>query len=78
MTSADYLLLKQKQRVATAIYQVMHQRGISKIQFARMLGTSRTIIDRILSPVHGGVTLDRLVTAAYVLGIPIALRLHSV
>ncbi len=43
-------------------------KGLSKKEFAELLGTSRSQLDRVLDPENEGVTLETLKKAAHILG----------
>lgn len=53
---------------ALQIEQALQEKGMSKSAFARMLGTSRSQLDRILDPANDAVTLETLQRAAALLG----------
>jgi hypothetical protein len=42
----------------------MKTQGITKVEMARRMGTSRSQLDRLLDPDSGGVTLDTISRAA--------------
>lgn len=48
--------------------EAMKTRRMSKLQMARRMNTSRSQLDRLLDPIHRGVTLETLARAAQVLG----------
>lgn len=48
--------------------QALQSSGMSKSEFARMLGTSRSQVDRLLDPENDAVTIETLSKAAAVLG----------
>lgn len=50
-------------------------RGLTKKQFAELLGTSRTQLDRVLDPGNDGVTIETLKKAAQILGKRVRLEL---
>jgi hypothetical protein len=57
-----------KRIIAWQLEDAMKTRRISKLQMARRMKTSRSQLDRLLDPHHGGVTLETLSRAAQVLG----------
>jgi antitoxin HicB len=50
-------------------------KGLSKKQFAELLGTSRSQLDRVLDPDNEGVTIETLKKAAHILGKKVHLEL---
>lgn len=67
--------LAAKKILTADIARLMKQRGISKAQLARRMGTARPVIDRLLDPRQPGVTLTTLAKAASVLGGHLRLRI---
>jgi DNA-binding Xre family transcriptional regulator len=55
--------------------EVRKARGLSKKQFADLLGTSRSQLDRVLDPDNEGVTIETLKKAAHILGKKVHLEL---
>ena len=53
----------------------MKAQGISKVEMAKRLETSRSQLDRLLDPEHDGVTLGILARAAKAVGRGIRLEL---
>lgn len=64
-----------KEVVAWQLQQAMKRRKLSKSRMAAAMGTSRTQIDRLLSPGDGNVTLATLQRAAAVVGRKVRLEL---
>ena len=56
-----------KRRVVWQIAQAMKAQGLSKVQLARRMGTSRSALDRLLDPDNDSVTLRTLARVAAVL-----------
>ncbi len=57
-----------KRVLAYQIVQAMKEKGLTKAMFAKMMGTSRAQLDRLLDPGNPSVTLQTLGRAAHVLG----------
>ena len=57
-----------KRVIAYQIQQEMNERNITKTALARMMGTSRSSLDRLLDPENASVTLLTMETAAHALG----------
>ena len=57
-----------KRVIAFQIQKEMEKRQISKSNLARMMGTSRSALDRLLDPENASVTLLTLETVALALG----------
>ena len=57
-----------KEVVAWQLAQAMRKKKISKARMARLLKTSRTQVDKLLSPRDGNVTIKTLHKAAAVVG----------
>jgi antitoxin HicB len=68
-------VLAQKRVIAWQIEQAMKEAGISKVEMARRMRTSRTQVDRLLDPDHGQVQLDTLQRAARAVGRTLKLEL---
>ena len=64
-----------KRVIAWQLEEAMKARRMSKLQMARRMKTSRSQLDRLLDPSHGGVTLETLARAAQVLGRQIRVEL---
>ena len=64
-----------KKVLAYQIQEILDQKKISKISFAKQLETSHTSIDRLLDPDNDSVTLETLKKAAKVLGKELRLEL---
>ena len=54
--------------LARQIQQAMLNDSISKMEMARLMGTSRAALYRLLDPVNDGVTLQTLARAAHAIG----------
>jgi len=67
--------LAQKRVLAWQIMQAMKKRGISKVEMAARMGTSRTQVDRLLDPDNNRVQLDTLQRAARAVGRTLKLEL---
>jgi antitoxin HicB len=57
-----------KRVVARQVAAAMHQKGLTKVEMARRMRTSRAALDRLLDPENGAVTLGTLQKAAAVVG----------
>ena len=57
-----------KELIAWQLGEAMRERSISKSQMASLLKTSRTQVDKLLSPKDGNVTIKTLHKAAAVVG----------
>ena len=64
-----------KRVLAFQLTEAMKQQGISKVEMARRLHTSRSQIDRLLDPAHDGVTISTLSRAAKAVGRELRLEL---
>jgi antitoxin HicB len=53
----------------------MHQKGLTKVEMARRMRTSRAALDRLLDPENDAVTLGTLQKAAAVVGRQVRLEL---
>ena len=60
--------LAQKRVIAWQIEQVMKETGITKVEMAARMHTSRTQVDRLLDPDNDKVQLDTLQRAAQAIG----------
>lgn len=67
--------LAQKRVIAWQIEQAMKRRGITKVEMAERMGTSRTQVDRLLDPTNNRVQLDTLQRAAHAVGARLKLEL---
>ncbi len=65
-----------KQVVAFQIEQAMKNLGISKVEMATRLKTSRSQLDRLLDPSHTAVTLETLSRAAQAVGRTLTVELN--
>lgn len=61
-------LLAQKRVLAWQIEQAMEESGITKVELAARMKTSRTQVDRLLDPDNNKVQLDTLQRAAKAVG----------
>lgn len=57
-----------KRVIAWQLEEAMKAGHITKTQMAKRMKTSRSQLDRLLNPEHGGVTLETLSRAAQVIG----------
>ena len=57
-----------KRVLARQITDAMHAQGITKLEMARRMGTSRTHLDRLLDPANDRVQLDTIQRAAAAIG----------
>jgi antitoxin HicB len=64
-----------KRVLAFQLAEAMKAQGISKVEMARRLTTSRSQLDRLLDPTNASVSLSVLVRAAKVLGRGLRLEL---
>lgn len=60
--------LAQKRVIAWQIERAMKETGISKVEMAQRMHTSRTQVDRLLDPDNNKVQLDTLQRAAQAVG----------
>lgn len=61
-------VLAQKRAIAWQIEQAMEEIGITKVEMAARMKTSRTQVDRLLDPDNDKVQLDTLQRAARAVG----------
>ena len=64
-----------KRVLAFQLAEVMQRQGITKVEMARRLKTSRSQLDRLLDPEHDGVTVGVLARAARAVGRGLRLEL---
>ena len=64
-----------KRVLSFQIEKVMRERGLTKVEMATRMRTSRTSVDRLLDPKNISVTLNTLEKAALVLGKKLSIRL---
>mgnify|MGYP001613695819 FL=1 len=64
-----------KRVLSFQIEKVMRERGLTKVEMATRMRTSRTSVDRLLDPKNISVTLNTLEKAALVLGKKLNIRL---
>ena len=64
-----------KRVLSFQIEKVMRERGLTKVEMATQMRTSRTSVDRLLDPKNISVTLNTLEKAALVLGKKLNIRL---
>lgn len=64
-----------KRVVAYQLAEAMREQGISKVEMARRLETSRSQLDRLLDPDNDGITLAVLARAARAVGRSLKLEL---
>jgi predicted XRE-type DNA-binding protein len=61
-------VLAQKRVFAWQIVRAMEENGVSKVEMAERMGTSRSQVDRLLDPDNNKVQLDTLQRAARAVG----------
>lgn len=64
-----------KRVLAFQLAEAMKSQGITKVEMAKRLNTSRSQLDRLLDPDHDGVTLGVLARAAKAVGRDLRLEL---
>jgi hypothetical protein len=64
-----------KRVVARQVEAAMRQKGLTKVEMARRMRTSRSALDRLLDPDNGAITLSTLQKAAAVVGRQVRLEL---
>jgi len=64
-----------KRVLAFQIEEEMKRKGVTKVEMANRMRTSRTAVDRLLDPENISVTLNTLEKAALVLGRKLSIRL---
>lgn len=74
-TLAETTEVAVKRLLAFQLAAAMKDQGISKVEMAKRLNTSRSQLDRLLDPDHDGVTVGVLARAAKVVGRGIKLEL---
>ena len=74
-TLEDTTEVAVKRVLAFQLAEAMKDQGISKVEMAKRLKTSRSQLDRLLDPDYEGVTLGVLARAAKVVGRGIKLEL---
>jgi antitoxin HicB len=68
--------LAVKRVVAWQVAQAMKQAGVTKVEMASRMRTSRTLLDRLLDADDAGLTLDTLGRAAAALDLRVHLELR--
>jgi DNA-binding phage protein len=71
----DVELRAQKEILAEQIREAMERKGMSFSALASLMGTSRTVVYRLLDPADTGVTLDTLSRVARALGLGLKVSL---
>lgn len=66
-----------KEVLVFQIQAAMAREGITKVEMARRMATSRAALDRLLDPGNGSVTLATLFRAATALGAELRVELHD-
>jgi predicted XRE-type DNA-binding protein len=66
-----------KEVLAWQIEQEMDRQGISKVEMARLMRTSRSALDRLLDPENESMTLNTLLRAAAALGLELGVELKA-
>jgi len=64
-----------KRVLAFQIEEEMKRKGVTKVEMANRMRTSRTAVDRLLDPENISVTLNTLEKAALVLGRKLSIKL---
>lgn len=64
-----------KRVVARQVETAMHEKGMTKVEMARQMRTSRAALDRLLDPENDAVTLSTVQKAATVVGRQVRLEL---
>ncbi|MDA8089572.1 MAG: hypothetical protein M0Z61_05055 [Nitrospiraceae bacterium] len=64
-----------KRVLAFQIEKEMKRKGLTKVEMASRMRTSRTAVDRLLDPTNISVTLNTLEKAALVLGKKLSIRI---
>jgi antitoxin HicB len=64
-----------KRVVARQVEAAMRQKGLTKVEMARRMRTSRSALDRLLDPDNAAITLTTLQKAAVVVGRQVRLEL---
>jgi antitoxin HicB len=64
-----------KRVVARQVEAAMRQKGLTKVEMARRMRTSRSALDRLLDPDNAAITLATLQKAAAVVGRQVRLEL---
>jgi antitoxin HicB len=64
-----------KRALSFQIEKEMKKKGLTKVEMATRMRTSRTAVDRLLDPANVSVTLNTLEKAALVLGKKLSIRL---
>ncbi|MDA8171561.1 MAG: hypothetical protein M0Z48_07010 [Nitrospiraceae bacterium] len=72
---ADAEAVAAKRVLAFQIEKEMKRKGLTKVEMASRMRTSRTAVDRLLDPANISVTLNTLEKAALVLGKKLSIRL---
>ena len=74
----DVELLAQKEILADQIREAMDRKGVTFSALASSMGTSRTVVYRLLDPNDTGVTLETLSRVAHALGLGLRVSLGRV
>ncbi|MDA8091012.1 MAG: hypothetical protein M0Z61_12440 [Nitrospiraceae bacterium] len=72
---ADAEAVAAKRVLAFQIEKEMKRKGLTKVEMASRMRTSRTAVDRLLDPANISVTLNTLEKAALVLGKKLSVRI---
>jgi len=64
-----------KRVLSFQIEKEMRRKGLTKVEMATRMRTSRTAVDRLLDPANVSITLNTLEKAALVLGKKLSIRL---
>jgi transcriptional regulator with XRE-family HTH domain len=66
-----------KEVLAWQIEQEMERQGISEVEMARLMRSSRSALDRLLDPENESVTLNTLLRAAVALGLELGVEFKA-
>lgn len=70
-------LATRKKVIAEQLREAMKSRNITPSRMARMMGTSRPVVYRMLDPKNTGLTLETLAKASTVLGLDLEVKLAA-
>ena len=76
-TLAEVEAVAIKRVLAWQIEQAMKEKGLTKIEMAEKMGTSRSSLDRFLDPTTASVTLHTMDQAAAAVGKVLRIELHD-
>ena len=64
-----------KEVLALHVHKIMEEQGLTKVEMARRMKTSRPSVDRLLDPANNSVTLHTIHSAAEALGMLVRITL---